>query len=439
MNYFIYISQVLITKIIGEKNMGNIKLDVATNFDTKILDYIKQKDTNHQVVSLFGKLKTDIIGGGRSSISLKDVSLEEVYKYNIECKNMGIRLNYLLNPLCLGNKDVISVEHNKIVSYIKELYDMGIEWVTVCSPYLLNIIKNQFPNMKVTIGLYAFINTLQEAQNWVDMGADELTLLQSYTRDFEMLKKYLICFKNKDINLRILANNGCLHECPFSVNHGSAAAHSSANNEESTKKYLDYSLVNCYQRKILKPANILASDWIRPEDLRYYEELCEETGNDRLVIKLVERTKSTDFLCNVIGAYIDEKYDGNLLDLFNWIGNNEEGSNLDINGYAKSLAKGELNLEEFKKYSDFFQIPKIILDNNLLDGFISHFKNNYQCREKICWMNNEEPDEQNPNYCYYCHNWAKKAIKIQDKDYYEKWKSNVNELKEGFDSSKIFN
>lgn len=422
----------------GERVMGNIKLDLATNFDTRLLDHIEKSDKNKQVVSLFGKLKSDIIGGGRSSISLNDISMDQVSEYNLRCKKMGIRLNYLLNPLCLGNKDVIPEEHKKIVQYIGALHDMKIEWVTVCSPYLLNIIKEQFPDMKVTIGLYAFINTFQEARNWIDMGADELTLMQSYTRDFNSLRLMLKEFKKYDVNLRILANNGCLHECPFAVNHAAAAAHSSVKDNKSTTTYLDYSLINCYLRKIGKPANILASDWIRPEDLHYYEDLCKETGNDRLVIKVVERTKSTDFLCNVVDAYINERYDGNLLDLFNWVGNGEGEYKFDVHGYIESIGKGELDLEEFTRYSAFFKIPKLYLDNKMLDGFIKHFINNYHCREKLCWMENEDPKEKDDNYCYYCHEWAKKTTHFMDDEYKNKWLENAKDLKIGFDSSKLF-
>lgn len=418
--------------------MGKIKFDLATNFDMEILEHIKRVDKNKQVVSLFGKMKSDIIGGGRSSIALSDVSFDDIAAYNKRCREMGIRFNYLLNPLCLGNKDIVPQEHKKIVEFIGQLNDINIEWVTVCSPYILNLIKKQFPRMKVTIGLYAFINSLQEAKNWIDMQADELTLMQTYTRDFNSLRLMLREFKKYDVNLRILANNGCLHECPFAVNHGAAAAHSSGSNEISANRYFDYSLINCYQRKISQPANVIASDWIRPEDLKYYEELCEETGNDRLVIKLVERTKSTHFLCNAVSAYINEKYEGNLLDLFNWVGNDEATTTFDISGFADSLSKGEIDLQEFIKYSSFFKIPKLYLDNNELNGFIKPFLNNYHCRDKICWMENKDPDVKNENYCYYCYEWAKKAIRFEDVNDRDEWIKNVENLRDSFESSRIF-
>lgn len=383
-------------------------------------------------------MKTDVIGGGRSSVSIPDVTFEQVLEYNKMCNDMGIRFNYLLNPLCMGNRDVLPDEHKKIISFLGKLYDGGIRWVTICSPYLLKIIKKQFPEMKITIGLYAFITNLQQAFQWVNMGADEITLSQSYNRNFPALKILLSELRNYDVNVRLIANNGCLHECPFSVSHGSAASHSSSDSDESGSKYFDYNLINCYHRKINYPDNILASDWIRPEDLHYYEELCDETKNHRLLMKLVERTKPTDFLIRVIDAYRTQHYDGNLIDLFNWIGNRGIDTGNDNSAYIKLIQSGKVDQEAFLRYSSFFSIPDVWIDNNLLDGFIRHFVNNYQCDKKICWMKNEDPTENNGLYCTYCHEWRKKVFSVNTEQR-NRWAKGTEKLKDDFESSRFFN
>jgi collagenase-like PrtC family protease len=351
---------------------------------------------------------------------------------------MGIRFNYLLNPLCLGNRDVLPEEHRKIVDFLGQLYDGGIRWVTICSPYLLKIIKKQFPEMKITIGLYAFITNLQQAFQWVKMGANEITMSQSYNRNFPALRTLLTELKDYDVNIRLIANNGCLHECPFAVSHGSATSHSSADTDVSGSKYFDYNLINCYHRKVNYPNNILASDWIRPEDLHYYEELCDEMGNHRLLMKLVERTKPTDFLIRVIDAYRTQHYDGNLLDLFNWVGNQGVETGNDNLAYIKLIQSGEIDQKAFIRYSNFFNIPDIYLDNNKLDGFINRFIHSYQCDKRVCWMNNEDPSDKSSLYCTYCHEWRKRAITI-DQPQYEKWSSETAKLKDDFESSRFFN
>ena len=58
--------------------MGKIKLDLATNFDEKLLDFIEENDKNHQVISMFGKLSSDHVGGGRASVALRDTDWDDI-------------------------------------------------------------------------------------------------------------------------------------------------------------------------------------------------------------------------------------------------------------------------------------------------------------------------------------------------------------------------
>ncbi len=418
---------------------SGMKYDLATNFDTRLLDFIEQHDENHQLVSLFGKLRTDVVGGGRSSTTLPDITEKQLAEYNDRCKRMGIRFNYLLNPLCLGNKDVISSEHKEILRFLEKLDSLGIEWVTVNSPYLCEIIKRRFPNMKVTIGLYAVIQTVQQAKQWMDLGADELTLSHDVNRDFDNLRSYLKVFKGTNVNLRLIANNGCLHACPFSINHAAGVSHSSTCDGTTTHNYIDYNVMNCYYRKMRNPANLIASDWIRPEDVHYYKEICDEIGNQNLVIKLVERSKSTEFLSNLLDAFLHERYDGNLRELLNWMDEEQNGKKrIDASGYIKAIKAGELDLRSINNYMKFFSLPDIQIDNKKLDGFIQHFINDYHCKEKICWMENEIPKERDDRYCYYCAEWAKKAIQIPNEKEYTKWKKVADKLQDNMKSSRMF-
>lgn len=419
------------------KNCG-IKYDLATNFDTKFLDYVLKNDKNHQVTSMFGKLKQDIVGGGRSTITLPDVSKKELEQYICKCKEYNIRFNYLLNPLCLGNRDMISSEHKKILKYIGSLSELGVESVTINSPYLCEIIKKRFPNMRITVGLYAVINTLQQAKQWVELGADELTLWHHYNRDFEGLRAMLKAFKDTDVSIRVIANNGCLHDCPFYINHGTGVSHSSQAADKSVSRYIDYNVVNCFYRKVTKPTNFISSDWIRPEDVHYYKQLCDEVGNDNFTIKLVDRTKDTEFLTTVFDAYINEKFDGNLHKILNY-SDKEHLQKIDTKGFYKSVVLQQINLKSIMKYAKFFEVPEMYIDNKKLDGFIKHFITNNQCRNKICWVENYEPSEIREEYCYYCYQWGKKAISYPKNDERKSWIEQAESLKEDLVTSKIFN
>lgn len=415
-----------------------MKFDVATNLDIELLKFIKEKDVNHEIVSLFGKRNRDIIGGGRPANPLvhDNEEIEYVKKYNIECNKMGLEFNYLLNPLCLGSKDVNSSQHLEIVNFIKKLQEIGITAVTVNSPYLCEIIKEQFPNIKVTVGLYAFVDSLMKVKRWVDLGADEITLVESINRNFPLLRQILTYLKTKNVDVRLIANNGCLHQCPFQVNHAASVSHDSTY-DKPVGYHVDYSIINCYYRKVKDITNLISSDWIRPEDIYVYEGLCKEVGNDKLIIKLLERTKSTDYLKRVVTAYLDRHYKGNLSEILNWP---EEG--IGKIGTPKEVLQ-EKKVERndipsmLKKYFKYFKVPVPCIDNDKLDGFIDHFVNNYDCNNKIC-MSDGEKGEIDCNSCGYCYSWAKKVVSIPDEESREKWLKDGENLIKALSTSEIF-
>jgi hypothetical protein len=67
--------------------------------------------------------------------------------------------------------------------------------------------------------------------------------------------------------------------------------------------------MRCSYTFLSEPVEFLRSPFIRPEDVSAYREV----GID--IIKLSDRTESTEFLLNTARAYAEGRYDGNLFDL----------------------------------------------------------------------------------------------------------------------------
>jgi len=108
------------------------------------------------------------------------------------------------------------------------------------------------------------------------------------------------------IKIELLANEGCLDFCPFKFSHDAYIALSNYQGQDCT--FTLNRELGCIRLVDEQPYRILRSPFIRPEDVVLYQQ-------DVDVIKLCGRTLGGSFLQRVIIAYLQGKYDGNLLDL----------------------------------------------------------------------------------------------------------------------------
>lgn len=62
--------------------MSNFKMEyeLSTNFDSKLIEAVNRLDKEKQIKTVFGKVRKDLFGGGRSSATLPDISLEDLEK-----------------------------------------------------------------------------------------------------------------------------------------------------------------------------------------------------------------------------------------------------------------------------------------------------------------------------------------------------------------------
>ena len=415
--------------------MKHLTFDVGTNFDKNLINVIAENNKNNQFSSVFGKLKTDFLDGGRSSAFLPDITMEELRDYIELCHKNKLEFNYLINAMCMENKELEADSHFKIIELLKELDKIGVDAITITSPYLCELIKTQFPRFKVTVGLYAYAFDLNHIKRWIELGADEITLAHHVNRDFKLLKKMLLYTKGKNVTLRLIANNLCLHMCPYSIMHGTVQGHFSCS-DSCSRGDIDYCLMKCLSTKIEDMSNLISSDWIRPEDLCYYEKLCEETDNFNLSIKLVERTKSTKFLTRVVEAYARRQYKGNLLDILLWPKSDDMVVKTEPTAEEMKTMAELYNISQMFNYSKIFDLPNIYIDNTKLDGFLKKFVDDYACNHKIC-VSKQNIDVTDSNYCSYCSSWVQRAI-IYNGEQVEKWIDNCREFEKALDRSEVF-
>jgi collagenase-like PrtC family protease len=255
------------------------------------------------------------------------------------------------------------------MNYIQWLDDIEVDSVTVSLPYLIELIKQQFQRLKVQVSVICHVNNINLINFYESLGADVIVLDYMINRDFHLIRHIR---DNTNCELEILANESCLFQCPFRSFHFNFMGHESQvmfhRNIES-----NYYLLKCSRIKLLNPKEFMMARWIRPEDIHEYERL----GINRL--KLSGRCASTSWLANVLKAYSQRKYEGDLINL--------------LTGMRIIQARSNSN-------------HSIMIDNSNLDGFLEYFKKGF-CTS-------------NCRTCEYCTQWAEKAVKVD--------RNNVNRI-----------
>ncbi len=397
-----------------------MKLSVAYNFDTSLIPKLAKYP---EVSEVYGKLDKDIIGGGRSTYTLKPTSWSALVFAIRQAHENNIAFNYLLNGATLGGLEQTRTGQRALRKFIESLEDIGVDNLTVASPYLLRLIKNRYPHFKVRVGVFALINDPIKAKSWEDMGADTLCIsATSCNRNFPLLAtiRSAVC-----CDVQLIANASCLPSCTHELTHMNLMTASSRKGDVNKGFCLDHCFLHCSAKKIMEPINFIRSTWIRPEDLTIYEQLGYSN------FKLVERSCSTDLLMKRVAAYTARSFTGNLLEIAGPVAqiNKQQGASIRQRIRMALLMFKPLKIRistllKTKHYastilfSDFSRDnAPVYIDNSALDGFLNGliFRT---CATLSC------------KECGYCSAWTKKAVSIEQ-SYRLNALTQANELDDG--------
>lgn len=376
-----------------------MKFAVPTNFRNNFISRLNKKGVHY----LYGKLAADFVGGGRASVMLASVSKRRLAKHVAEVHKNGLEFNYLLNASCLGNREFTISGQRRIRRLLDWLAKIEVDSVTVAIPYLAWLIKKNYPQLKIHASSFANIDSIQKAKYWQDLGVDLIVLEPTaLNRDFSTLAKIRKQIKCK---LELIANNACLYQCPLNNYHQMINAHASQSGDALRGYFINFCSLNCKYIRLKDTTNFIRSDWIRPEDVHYYEQL----GIDCL--KLAGRTRDKDFILNALDAYTRRRYERNLAELFPFYFNadylsGKKGVKRALRGMRYFFHPFKANPFLILKISRALAQLEVEIDNRALDGFLDFFvKGN--CRPEAC----EE--------CGYCRKIAERAVKI-DKQFHKK-------------------
>ncbi|MEI8011774.1 MAG: U32 family peptidase [Candidatus Omnitrophota bacterium] len=376
-------------------------LSVACNWDKALIDGLWK---HKEVASVFGKLGADKIGGGRAASGIRDMSRLQAEKYIQYCQEKGIKFHYLYNAACLGGMEFSTEGRNHLLRELDWAAGRAnVDAVIVSTNYLLKLTRKRYPKLKVILSVFLRVWKPEKLKYFEDLGVHEITLGMYINRDFKLLEKLR---KTVGCHLRLFVNQTCLFNCPNTSYHARFLGHASQTHNRSCHACVDYNCWTCIKRKLDEPEEILKSRWIRPEDIKIYEDM----GYDRF--KLTDRTRSSAWLIRAAEAYINRSYGGDLVDILALkIASDEQNSVPDVTRtFKRDLLKNcQADRVWLKGVFGWGKYGRPHIDNRKLDGYIDFFRRaGVDCFLRDC------------SQCGWCKKWADKVISFKNEEAHQR-------------------
>ncbi len=287
------------------------------------------------------------IGTGRPNLHYP--TIEEVREQVELAHSHGVRYDVVVNSTCPFRGEPTRRVLERYDRYLRDLERAGVDGIVAADPIILELAAEYFD--RVTVSCLAFVNDPEKAEHYEDV-ATAITLDTSHNRRFETLE----ALSRLGMELKVIVNEGCLLDCPYRPFHFNLFSHLYGPDEVSV--YDDYYYRRCIADRLRHPELIIKSPWIRPEDLEHYEPYVD-------AFKISGRSHQVRWIVKVVNAYLEGRWDGNLLDL----------------------------LDCPRELRDYFY-----LDNRALDGAIERWKEcDHRCHE-----------------CGFCRELAERALRVRE-------------------------
>jgi collagenase-like PrtC family protease len=328
------------------------------NIDTlKAYTELNKKYEHSKVSEVYGNITLrNGFGSGRSVDMLPKVGIDQLKNYVDFAKQNNIDFSYTLNSSHMKNEEFTKEGIIELLTFLKKIRSTGVENITIALPSLMDIVNRSGLGFKIKASVICQITNPNKAICYKKLGVDRIVADESVNRDFDILKELNKIFEGQ---VEVIVNTICLNDCVYRMFHYNQVATDSV--KVTSKVSSSYYPNKCLQRRFDDFSNIIKMNWIRPEDIKYYEAI----GIRRFKLQ-GRHTVFNGESVKTLEAYFKENFDGDLMELF-----------------------------------DFYNSPsefKIKVDNRKLDGFVEAFFN----KKIICKNNCPE--------CRYCDSYAKKAI-----------------------------
>jgi collagenase-like PrtC family protease len=258
--------------------------------------------TKGRISEIYLSVENSRFGSGRNyvhEIQLTDISRQVAFarRYNVE-------YSLAFNTVCFGRDKFTSAFLDDYRRLVEGIESAGVTKIILSDPYLMEITREEYPGMEIIVSVFAEVDSLNKLKFYNRLEVDRIILPHELNRDLEKLRRFREFSK---CDLELILNLGCAHYCARGDSHSMFTGHYVE--DMRTLIMGDCYTAWCYRHKLMHPHEFLSQDWIRPEDVKKYEEIGIK------YFKLAGRATSSTWIIRAANAYLDGKYEGNFFDL----------------------------------------------------------------------------------------------------------------------------
>lgn len=279
--------------------------------------------------------------------SIDDVEVKLLAK---ALDHLNIRSVGLLNGGWFGPEAYSASIHQRLLDEMRELNEFGMHKVMITSSYYgaIDFIRRNIDGIQLSASINQMLDTYDKVITAVDLFYyDEVVIDRSFNRDLKEFERITSALRARNVQTKILVNEGCLYHCPFKAEHEALCSMASYQGQEFNAYREQVGLdirelaahlnsnFGCIKHYLTVPWYFLKSPFIRPEDLKVYLPYVD-------LVKIGGRSKSTSRLRTIIQAYVDREYHGDISELMDSYNLSERS----VNKYPNDKLGGLLQMTD---------------------------------------------------------------------------------------------
>ncbi|MCX6727014.1 MAG: U32 family peptidase [Candidatus Shapirobacteria bacterium] len=280
-----------------------LSITMPCHWNDSVLDKVLQSnlDAVTPVREIYGVLADGgPIKHGRSPDVVVQVNRQQAIQFREKCRDGRINFTYLLNAPFNFTGDLGLVKD--VDAYLDWVVDeFKADAVTISSHKLMKHVRTRYPDLPIHISTIAGVRNVKDLSEYLDVNPNRVVPHHDLGKKFGDLEGIVSLGDQHGIDVELLATESCLFSCPNRVAHYQNLACGSKDTPFHT---------TCNTTKLEKPRQLLmAGGVIRPEDMSFYGIIGVKH------IKLSGRSKPAEWIPEVVEAYQNHSYDGNLIRL----------------------------------------------------------------------------------------------------------------------------